>query len=112
MEHRRHGVAEREHRPKLARLRKVIGFISAALWVGGLAQKAIQGGVHGLIAVNSVAGGHAGRLSPEALFDQLADLGLPVICAGGVGDPPGRRADAPARQEAAALVARTAVAVS
>jgi nitronate monooxygenase len=51
------------------------------------AQKAIQGGVHGLIAVNNVAGGHAGKLSPEALLDQLADLGLPVICAGGVGDP-------------------------
>jgi nitronate monooxygenase len=29
------------------------------------AQKAIQGGVHGLIAVNNVAGGHAGRLSPS-----------------------------------------------
>ena len=51
------------------------------------AQKAIQGGVHGLIAVNNVAGGHAGRLSPEALFDDLQGLGLPVICAGGVGDP-------------------------
>jgi len=51
------------------------------------ANKAIDGGVHGLIAVNNVAGGHAGRLSPEALLDQLQDLGLPVICAGGVGDP-------------------------
>jgi len=51
------------------------------------AQKAIQGGVHGLIAVNSVAGGHAGKLSPEALLAELDDLGLPVICAGGVGDP-------------------------
>lgn len=51
------------------------------------AQKAIQGGVHGLIAVNNVAGGHAGKLSPEALLDDLRSLGLPVICAGGVGDP-------------------------
>jgi nitronate monooxygenase len=51
------------------------------------AKKAIDGGVHGLIGVNNVAGGHAGGLSPEALFDQLGDLGLPVICAGGVGDP-------------------------
>jgi nitronate monooxygenase len=51
------------------------------------ADKAIDGGVHGLIAVNNVAGGHAGRLSPEALLDQLSGLGLPVICAGGVGDP-------------------------
>jgi len=51
------------------------------------AQKAIQGGVHGLIGVNNVAGGHAGKVSPEVLLDQIADLGLPVICAGGVGDP-------------------------
>jgi nitronate monooxygenase len=51
------------------------------------AQKAVDGGVHGLIAVNNVAGGHAGRLSPEALLDDVASLGLPVICAGGVGDP-------------------------
>jgi nitronate monooxygenase len=51
------------------------------------AQKAIDGGVHGLIAVNNVAGGHAGRLSPEALLDQIRDFGVPVICAGGVGDP-------------------------
>ena len=51
------------------------------------AQKAIDGGVHGLIAVNNVAGGHAGRLSPQALLDQVSDLGRPVVCAGGVGDP-------------------------
>src|SRR5215813_5643151 len=49
------------------------------------ANKAIDGGVHGLIAVNNVAGGHAGKLSPEALLEQLQSLGLPVICAGGVG---------------------------
>jgi nitronate monooxygenase len=51
------------------------------------AQKAIDGGVHGLIAVNNVAGGHAGRMSPEALLDDVEGFGLPVICAGGVGDP-------------------------
>ena len=51
------------------------------------AEKAIDSGVHGLIAVNNVAGGHAGRLSPEVLLDQLSGLGLPVVCAGGVGDP-------------------------
>ena len=52
------------------------------------AAKALEGGVHGLIAVNNVAGGHAGRLSPEALLDELRAFDLPVICAGGVGDPP------------------------
>ena len=43
MEHRRHGVAVGEHQPKLARIRKVMGIISAALWVSSLVQKAIQG---------------------------------------------------------------------
>jgi nitronate monooxygenase len=51
--------------------------------------KALQAGVDGLIGVNSQAGGHAGGLGPEALLDVLAPLGLPVVCAGGVGDPEG-----------------------
>lgn len=50
------------------------------------AKKAIDCGVHGLIAVNNRAGGHAGHLSPEALLEEIGDLGLPVACAGGVGD--------------------------
>lgn len=49
-------------------------------------QKALQAGVDGLIGVNARAGGHAGGRSPEALLDELAPLGLPVVCAGGVGD--------------------------
>ena len=51
------------------------------------AEKAIAGGVDGLIAVNSVAGGHAGSLSPDRLLDELRVFALPTICAGGVGDP-------------------------
>jgi nitronate monooxygenase len=50
------------------------------------ADKAVDSGVHGLIAVNSRAGGHAGPLTPEQLYDALAPLGLPLICAGGVGE--------------------------
>lgn len=50
------------------------------------ALKARDGGVHGLIAVNSDAGGHAGPTDPRALYDELADLGLPLVCAGGVAD--------------------------
>lgn len=50
------------------------------------AQKGVDGGIDGLIAVNKLAGGHAGRLSPEALFDELSPFGLPVVSAGGVGD--------------------------
>lgn len=51
------------------------------------AQKGIDGGVDGLVAVNKLAGGHAGRLDPEALLAELAPFGLPVVSAGGVGDP-------------------------
>ena len=51
------------------------------------ADKAIDAGVRGLIAVNNLAGGHPGRLSPGDLLDEVAPLGLPVVCAGGVGDP-------------------------
>ncbi len=53
------------------------------------AQKAVDAGVHGLIAVNNRAGGHAGSLGPEALLADIADLGVPVACAGGVGDAAG-----------------------
>ena len=51
------------------------------------ALKARESGVHGLIAVNDRAGGHAGDRSVEALLDEVGDLGLPVVCAGGVGAP-------------------------
>ncbi len=51
------------------------------------ALKAVESGVQGLIAVNSRAGGHAGPLSTDSLLDEVRDLGLPVVCAGGVGAP-------------------------
>ena len=50
------------------------------------ALKGLDAGVDGLIAVNNRAGGHAGPKAPGALFDELADLELPLVCAGGVGD--------------------------
>ena len=50
------------------------------------AEKALAGGVHGLIAVNDRAGGHAGPKSAEQLYAELADLGVPVVCAGGIGE--------------------------
>jgi len=50
------------------------------------AQKGADAGVHGLIAVNDRAGGHAGTRTAEALLEEVADLGLPVVCAGGIGD--------------------------
>ena len=50
-------------------------------------RKGADGGVDGLVAVNRRAGGHAGSRSAEALFDELAPLGLPLVCAGGLGTP-------------------------
>jgi nitronate monooxygenase len=50
------------------------------------AEKGLAGGVHGLIAVNNRAGGHAGPKSAEQLLAELGDLGVPVVCAGGIGD--------------------------
>ena len=49
------------------------------------ALKALEHKVDGLICVNNRAGGHAGKLSPQQLWDDLHDLGVPLICAGGVG---------------------------
>lgn len=51
------------------------------------ALKALEHSVDGLICVNNRAGGHAGRLSPQEMWDQLHDLGVPLICAGGIGAP-------------------------
>ena len=51
-------------------------------------QKGLDAGVDGLIAVNRRAGGHAGPRSAEALIEELGSLGLPLVCAGGVGDAP------------------------
>jgi len=51
------------------------------------AQKAFDSGVHGFIAVNQRAGGHAGPKSSEAVLNDVADLGLPVVCAGGIATP-------------------------
>lgn len=53
------------------------------------AEKGLAGGVHGLIAVNRRAGGHAGSRSQEELLADLGDLGVPVVCAGGIGDAAG-----------------------
>lgn len=50
------------------------------------AEKGLAGGVDGLIAVNNRAGGHAGGKSAEQLYAALADLKVPLICAGGIGN--------------------------
>jgi len=51
------------------------------------AEKGLAAGVDGLIAVNRRAGGHAGPKGAEELLEELAPLGAPVVCAGGIATP-------------------------
>ncbi len=55
------------------------------------ADKGLAAGASGLIAVNNLAGGHAGPRDPAALLAELAPFGVPVVAAGGVGDAEGYR---------------------
>ncbi len=48
------------------------------------ARKALDNGVDGFICVNDRAGGHAGHLGTQKVFDEVSSLGKPVVCAGGV----------------------------
>lgn len=50
------------------------------------AERALKAGVDGIICVNNRAGGHAGPHSMEKLYEDMADLGVPLVCAGGIGD--------------------------
>ena len=49
------------------------------------AEKGVDCGVDGLICVNNRAGGHLGTDSMEKMYKDLEDLGLPLVCAGGIG---------------------------
>ena len=51
------------------------------------ALKGRDAGVDGLVAVNRRAGGHPGPHDPAALLAEIGDLGLPLLCAGGIGTP-------------------------
>ena len=46
----------------------------------------LDNGADGLICVNNRAGGHAGAKSMQQLFAELHGLGVPLVCAGGIGD--------------------------
>ena len=50
------------------------------------AQKAIDAGVDGLNCVNNRAGGQTGIKPPLEMMEELKDLQLPLVCAGGVGN--------------------------
>ena len=49
------------------------------------AEKGVSCGVDGLICVNNRAGGHLGSDGMEKMYEDLKDLNLPLICAGGIG---------------------------
>ena len=67
------------------RVHQVGGFVyhdaSTRYW----AQKGQDCGVDGLICVTDRAGGPLGTHSMDHMFDELSDLGLPLVCAGGIG---------------------------
>lgn len=56
--------------------------VTEAKW----AEKAVDVGVDGLIAVNSRAGGHAGTKYYDELLAQLKPYDMPIVCAGGIGN--------------------------
>lgn len=51
------------------------------------AEKGLASGAQGIICVNRRAGGHAGEQSLEELYASMADLGCPLIAAGGLSRP-------------------------
>ena len=61
------------------------GFVYHDVTTSLHAEKGVDCGVDGLICVNDRAGGHLGTDSMEEMYESLADLGLPLICAGGIG---------------------------
>jgi nitronate monooxygenase len=68
------------------RVHAVGGVVYHDVTARSFAQKALDGGVDGLICVNRRAGGHAGQQDPRVLYESLADLGVPLVCAGGIGN--------------------------
>lgn len=67
------------------RVKQVDGVVYHDVTERKWALKGLDGGVDGLIAVNNRAGGHAGEKSRHELLEELSDLDVPLICAGGIG---------------------------
>ena len=67
------------------RVHSVGGFVYHDVTERKWADKGLEAGVDGLIAVNNRAGGHAGNRDLRTLWKDLSPLGVPLICAGGIG---------------------------
>ena len=53
------------------------------------AEIGLDNGADGLICVNNRAGGHAGERGIQQLYDELRQLEVPLVCAGGIGEADG-----------------------
>ena len=53
------------------------------------AEIGLDNGADGLICVNNRAGGHAGERGVQQLYDELQQLEMPLVCAGGIGEADG-----------------------
>ena len=53
------------------------------------AEIGLDNGADGLICVNNRAGGHAGERGVQQLYDELQQLEVPLVCAGGIGEADG-----------------------
>jgi nitronate monooxygenase len=69
----------------IQKVKAVGGFVYHDVTEKKWALKVLDQGVDGLICVNQRAGGHAGVLTAEDLYQDLKPFNLPLICAGGVG---------------------------
>ena len=69
------------------RVRPVGGIVYHDVTERKWALKGRDAGVDGLVAVNRRAGGHPGPRDAATLLEEVRDLGLPVLCAGGIGAP-------------------------
>ncbi|MCC7537357.1 MAG: nitronate monooxygenase [Deltaproteobacteria bacterium] len=68
------------------RVHAVGGLVYHDVTTRAWAERALAHRVDGLVCVNRDAGGHAGQLGAAELHASLVDLGVPLVCAGGVGD--------------------------
>lgn len=66
------------------RVHAVNGFVYHDVTERKWALKGLEANVDGFIAVNNRAGGHAGALSAQRLYEELFEFGMPLLCAGGI----------------------------
>jgi nitronate monooxygenase len=66
------------------RVHAVNGYVYHDVTESKWALKGMEANVDGFIAVNNRAGGHAGEMTAQQLYEDLVELSLPILCAGGI----------------------------